>query len=318
MPGWWARTGLVVFNPVAGAGRTDRMAADAVVRRCERYVTDVTVVPTGYRGHAEELAAKAAADGIDVVIAVGGDGTTRESAAGLVRASLARPDGITGGPALVNVPGGTANSVFREVWSDRPWEQALDAALGTSAPRIRRVDMARIVETGTLALLGTGTGVVAEVLEAANRLGSVPGRDRYRLAVAETVRTAAPYPLRVTVDGTVVHDGPAYLTNIGGGRYRSGQFKLMPLSVLDDGLLDICVVSGDLPLPELLHLTQDGSHVDRPQVVYTRGRRFVLERTDGSSLTCEYDGESATGIASRCTVEILPGVLPVLAPSAEE
>jgi diacylglycerol kinase (ATP) len=311
----WASTGLLIFNSRAGAGRTDLMSVDEVAAQCAQLVSGLRVVLTEYHRHAEELAAKAVGDGTDVVIVAGGDGTTREVASGLVGAASSRPgDRI---PVLINIPGGTANSLYREIWSDRPWQRALESAIATAVPRVRWVDMARIEETGTLVLLGTGTGLVAEVLATANRLTGVPGRDRYLRAVAETLRGVTPYPLRVTVDGRVVHDGSTHLTNIGGGRYRAGQFRLMPLSVLDDGLLDICVVGGELDPAELLRLTRDGRHVDRPEVVYTRGSRFSLERTDGRPLTLEYDGEMAAGNTSRCTVAVLPGALPVLAPSAE-
>ena len=49
-------------------------------------------------------------------------------------------------------------------------------------------------------------------------------------------------------------------------------------------------------------------------MIYVRGRRFVVERTDGAPLSLEYDGEMAAGEWSRCTVGLLAGVLPFLAP----
>lgn len=311
-PGRWADSGVLITNPVAGAGRADLVDADTLTRRCAELVGSLTATGTRHRGHAEEIAAKAVADGADLVIVAGGDGTTREVASGLVRASLERPGAPL--PALFCVPVGTANSFYRELWSDRPWQLTLPEALSGPARRVRHVDVAHIRESDTYALLGTGTGVVAEVLATANRLTGLAGRDRYRQAVADVVAAHRPYPTRITVDGEVVHDGTVQLTNIGGGRYRAGQFRLMPRSVLDDGLLDLCVFDGTCDLVELLNLTREGRHVERPGVIYTRGRHFVVERTDGAPLSLEYDGEMATGGRSRCTVGLLAGVLPFLAP----
>ncbi|WP_328551730.1 diacylglycerol/lipid kinase family protein [Streptomyces sp. NBC_00358] len=311
-PGRWADSGVLITNPLAGAGRVDLVDAGTLARSCAELVGDLTVIGTRYRGHAEEIAVKAVADGADLVVVAGGDGTTREVASGLVRAGVERSGALL--PALFCVPVGTANSFYREIWSDRPWRQTLAEALSGPARRVRHIDVAHIQESDTYALLGTGTGVVAEVLAAANRLTELAGRDRYRQAVARVVAAHRPYPARITVDGEVVHDGTVQLTNIGGGRYRAGQFKLMPRSVLDDGLLDLCAFDGTCDLIELLNLTREGQHVERPGVIYTRGRHFVVERTDGAPLSLEYDGEMATGERSRCTVGLRAGVLPFLAP----
>jgi diacylglycerol kinase (ATP) len=309
--GGWADRGLLIANPRAGL--RDRRRVDEVAAYVERMVPRLDVVLTEYPGHAEEAAAKAASSGTRAVVVAAGDGTTREAASGLARAGLEQPDGPR--PALVNVPFGTGNSFYREIWADVPWRQALGAALGAERPAVRRVDMARIEETGALALLGAGAGLIADVTLKAAGMPEVQGRDRYAQAVAQVMREYRPYPGRVTVDGEVVHEGPVVLVNVGGGRFRAGRFLLLPHSVVDDGLLDACVVGGAMDLAELAGLTRDGSHVGRPGVVYARGSRFSLERTDGGPLSFEYDGElPATGERSRYSLEVLPGILPVLAP----
>ncbi|WP_306317525.1 MULTISPECIES: diacylglycerol kinase family protein [unclassified Streptomyces] len=304
-PGW-ARTALIVVNPAAGG--VNAPLVDETTRCCAPCVK-WDLVRARDRAETADAAAKAYENGVDVVVALGGDGTARDVASG-----IARRGGVEGGTAMINLPAGTGNSFYREIWSDRPWQQALRAALTTERPRLRRVDLARIVELDTLVLLGACSGLVAEALVTAGRLTDVPGRDRYRQAVARTLRTFRPYPGRVSVDGTVVHEGTAVLANVGGGRYRGGQFKLLPHSELDDGLLDVCVVGGELDPAALPGLTADGSHVDRPESVYARGRRITLERTDGAPLAFEHDGELPATDATHYTLEVLPHILPVLAP----
>ncbi|MEU6731906.1 diacylglycerol kinase family protein [Streptomyces physcomitrii] len=310
-PGWAARA-LLIANPQAGV--RDRQHIDEVIAHCRGLVPGLDVVHTEYQGHAEASAAEAVAAGYDAVIVLGGDGTTREAASGLARAGLEQSAGKR--PAMVNIPFGTGNSFYQEIWADAPWSAVLDQALSGEQPQLRWVDMAHIREIDVLALLGAGSGLVADALEAAYGMFEVPGRDRYQQAVAQTMATFTPYEGRVSVDGRVVHEGPVVLVNIGGGRYRAGRFKLLPHSVIDDGLLDVCVVGGQMGVRELAGLTADGSHIGRPGVVYERGSRFVVERTDGRKLSFEHDGELCTGEASRYTIDVLPGVLPVLAPPA--
>ncbi|MEV8314376.1 diacylglycerol kinase family protein [Streptomyces sp. NPDC059900] len=305
----WARTAVIVANGRAGGSAS--VPVTDVAEACRGLVAEVSVVRTAYPGHARLLAVQATQDGADVVLAVGGDGTASEVAGGIVAAATADPRHV--GPALLCVPAGTGNSFYKEIWQDRPWRESLCIALGGARPRIRQVDLARVEETRETVLLGACSGLVAEALDTAAGLTQLTGRARYQEAVAATLRDFAPHPARVVVDGEVIHDGSVILANVGGGRYRGGGFLLLPRSVLDDGLLDVCVVTGRLDPRELPGLTRDGRHLERPEVLYRRGRRIEIERTDGAHLTFERDGEVQRG-RTRYVLHVLAAALPVLSP----
>src|ERR1700734_899011 len=91
-------SGLLVMNPKATTAnaRTHEVRVGAV----GSHLSLPTVQPER-RGHAAELARGAAEDGVDVVIAFGGDGTVNEVVTGLL-ADGPRPQGT----ALAIVPGG--------------------------------------------------------------------------------------------------------------------------------------------------------------------------------------------------------------------
>ncbi|MFG2309362.1 diacylglycerol/lipid kinase family protein [Streptomyces sp. NPDC048566] len=301
---------LVMANPAAGGYLPG--TAETVRRRFADAGRAVTLVVTGHPGHARTAAAEATAPGgPDLVVALGGDGTAHEVAAGLsVDGDSAARSGIRP-PALLVLPTGTGNSFYREIWADRPWQEALDCA--ATAPHVRTIDLARVAENGAPALLGASTGVVAQSLVTARDIADA-GRERYEKAVAASLRTFTPYPGRVLVDGAVVQEGPTVFANVGGGRHRGGRFRLLPHSVMDDGLLDVCVVGAALPLRELPALARDGGHVGREGVVYARGRSIVVERTDGRPLVFEYDGDVLETPGDRFTLDVVPGALRVVAP----
>jgi diacylglycerol kinase family enzyme len=71
------------------------------------------VVETDYRGHAMAVARSAARDGIDLVVAHGGDGTVNEVVNGLLADSDGDPARTGQVPALGVVPGGSANVFAR-------------------------------------------------------------------------------------------------------------------------------------------------------------------------------------------------------------
>nr|WP_141971810.1 diacylglycerol kinase family protein [Actinomadura hallensis] len=92
---------MLIANPKATS--TSRRARDILLRAFTGDL-DLVLAETGHRGHATELARRAAVDGYDVVIALGGDGTVNEAVNGLLA------EGPSPGlPALAVLPSGSAN-----------------------------------------------------------------------------------------------------------------------------------------------------------------------------------------------------------------
>lgn len=296
---------VVVVNPAAG-GEPERLAAEttAVARR---HGVASQLIRTGHPGHAEELAASASAgaEPADVVVAVGGDGTVRDVAAGMWRAGSAA--------TLLVAPGGTGNSSYLGLWQDRPWSAVLAELFGGRC-RSRRMDLARVAETGRVVLLGAATGLIAEALRAAAELSATPGRGRYQQAIAATLARWHGYPGQVEVDGVELARGATLLVNVGGGRYRGGGFPLLPQSQLDDGLLDVCVCAAGTDPMELAALVATGSHLEHPAVRLGRGRSVRIRRTDGQPITFEHDGELVPVASEQFTVSVLPAALAVALP----
>nr|WP_067819378.1 diacylglycerol kinase family protein [Actinomadura kijaniata] len=96
---------MLIANPMATS--TSRRARELLLRAFTGDL-DVDVAETGHRGHATELARRAADEGFDMVIALGGDGTVNEAVNGLL-AQGADPEL----PALAVLPCGSANVFAR-------------------------------------------------------------------------------------------------------------------------------------------------------------------------------------------------------------
>jgi diacylglycerol kinase (ATP) len=295
---------LIIVNP-AGGGEPEQAVPD-VVEQCRRGVVAVRVQHTRLPGQASLLARDAAAAGAAVVVAVGGDGTAAEVARGLAG---------TGVPLFI-VPAGTANSCYRTLWGDRPWRLALAQALADRAGCLRRIDLARLADPDRLVLAGACAGFPPQAIHEAGAITDLVGRPRYEAALVRLIPRYQPYPGRVVVDGEQVHQGPTLLANVGGSRYRGGVYDLLPHSVLDDGLLDVCVIGGEHPPAEVLALTRTAAHLRRPGVVYARGRRITIERTDGLPVWFEHDGEVLLDAGPAFTLEVMPGAAAVLADPA--
>jgi diacylglycerol kinase family enzyme len=103
------------------------------------------VVETEHRGHARELGAQAAAEGIDLVVAVGGDGTVNEVVNGLLEHG---PSPHL--PTLAVVPGGSTNVFSRALGRSRdPVEATAEILASVRAGRTRLVSLGTAQASGT-------------------------------------------------------------------------------------------------------------------------------------------------------------------------
>src|SRR3954447_1457248 len=133
---------LVVINPAATS--TSATMRDVLVDALASELK-LDVVETTHRGHGRELGEQAVADGLDLVISVGGDGTVNEVVNGL----------LTNGPAphlppLAVVPGGSTNVFSRALGRSRdPVAATAEILTSLRAGRTRRVSLGTVTATGT-------------------------------------------------------------------------------------------------------------------------------------------------------------------------
>ncbi|WP_026118904.1 diacylglycerol/lipid kinase family protein [Nocardiopsis ganjiahuensis] len=128
---------LFIVNPQATTttSRTREVIMGALASELE-----VTAVETAYRDHARELAREAAAEGYELVLSLGGDGTVNEVVNGL----LATPEGLTR-PRYAVIPGGSANVFIRALGVPGDPVEATGAVLeAIRAGREREVGLGRI------------------------------------------------------------------------------------------------------------------------------------------------------------------------------
>lgn len=96
---------LLIVNPHATA--TTQLRRDVITHALASQMP-LEVVETRYRGHAGTLARKAASDGFQLILTLGGDGTVNEAVNGLLHGLKPGTD-----PAFAPVPGGQANVFTR-------------------------------------------------------------------------------------------------------------------------------------------------------------------------------------------------------------
>jgi diacylglycerol kinase (ATP) len=289
-----SRAPLVIINPAAGGGRARRSVDWVRERLAPR--SEARIEITRRPGDAEALAGNAARLGHDRVIAIGGDGTVQEVVNGLLSAGAQATMGI--------VPLGSGNDLARSLALPAELATAWRTAIGHAA---RPIDVAH-ARNGAggerwFASAG-GIGFDAQVAAAmADRRGWQAGRAGYLLTTLAELRRFEHRRIRLTVDGEA-ETGDMLFVAIANGAYYGGGMRIAPDALVDDGLLDVCVV-GDISrltvLRQLPNLYR-GTHVNHPAVSLRTGTTIEAEADGGGTTRIHLDGEPFGSLPLHVTI----------------
>jgi diacylglycerol kinase family enzyme len=146
---------LLIVNATASSVTARRRV---IIQKALGADHDLEVVETSRRGHAARLARGAAAEGVEVVAVLAGDGTLNEAADGLVGTDT----------AIAPLPGGSTNVYARSLGiPDDPVEAAGELLDALDRKSFRRIGLGRIGDRHFL--FHCGVGFDAAVVEAVER-----------------------------------------------------------------------------------------------------------------------------------------------------
>ncbi|MEG9225954.1 diacylglycerol kinase family protein [Aeromicrobium sp. Sec7.5] len=299
------RHAALVVNPVSGQRRGEAIGEVATRRLRDASWTidrvtgdDVPAVRSSLRTLLEA--------GADTVVVIGGDGALHGILDLVVEFDA----------TLGLVPAGTGNDLARGL--DLPYrdpEACLDLLLA-SPPR--RIDLARVDDGQHRRLVATvvASGFDSKVNERANAMTWPRGNLRYTIAILAELRAFAPVPFCLElVDAagqTRRVDTEAMLVAVGNGPSFGGGLRIAHGAVLDDGLLDVCLirpVSRSLLVRTFPKLRR-GTHVSLREFERLMVRSV---RVDAPDIVGYGDGERLGPLP--VTIEVVPRALAVLAPA---
>ena len=295
----------LLVNPTAGKGRAAGLVA-RVTERLRSSGCNVAILVGHDAQDAKALARRAVADGVDALVALGGDGMVHLALNVVVETPT--PLGI--------IPAGTGNDLANTL--KLPTKDPVAAAslivdkLGSGA---RPMDAVRIttpdqpdrppVWFGCV----LGSGFDSRVNDRANRMSWPRGRMRYNLAILGELRVFKPLPFVLELDGDR-WETEAMLVAVGNAKSYGAGMKVTPDADVYDGLVDIQVL-GPVSKPEFLKTFPKvfkGSHVNHPAVTMKRAKVVSLS---SPGVTAYADGEYVADLPILC--ETVPGAVNILA-----
>ncbi len=270
---------LIVVNPVSRGGKA-RKEGEWLLKQLRRLGVKHEAFLTDYPGHAEHIVSRLL-DQVDVVVAVGGDGTINEVINGMMAApGQEKP--------LAVFPAGTADDFCHNMDIPRDRDRALEVMLGD---RTRRIDLIRYNDR--YAAVTLGVGVDAEI--AYNALSHKRIRIAAYFAVGlrivfkERMRNS-PRRMRIETDNGNVYED-RYLIAVFGNAPLYGRYVYwMPDAEMDDGLLNMSALKPMAPIPAWYLFMRSFSRDYRTdKVLREASSRFLVELKEESFL--QVDGE---------------------------
>ena len=304
---------MLIANPHATA--TDWRVRDVIDAAFSSVVGELEVVTTTHRGHAGELAARAAMDGTEVLITLGGDGTIHEVVNGLLDAGSSSP------PVLATIPGGSANVFARACGLPNDPVQASGLMLRSlRQARHRSIGLGRA--NGRWFTCNAGLGLDAEVIAAMERHrsgGKQASPSRYvTTALAQYFGSTDRREPRLTVlpgaDAPVDHVFLSIVQNCSPWTYMGAvPVNACPEASFDKGL-DVFALRDMRIIPSLRvtgRLLRGGGTKNRTKAGYSAHDQRSLTIVGRDEVAFQVDGEGL-GLTRHVIFESVPNALKVL------
>lgn len=253
---------LVIVNPISGVGRQKKIET-TLKENLNHDLYDYTVVYTEHIHHGRDLAREAAAEGLDCVVAVGGDGSVNDVVQGL-RGSDTR---------LGIIPCGSGNGLARSL--KIPLQPAL-AVRCLNQQYQQTIDTITVNDRWVVAN-AAGVGFDAYISKIMQK-AKTRGLPAYTNLILREYANYKESVYRLKLDGRTV-EREAWFIAVANSRQFGYNLAVAPKAKLDDGLIDISIID-KVPLdhmPISLPLAFS-NHLDLSQhVEMFRTKEVVIE-----------------------------------------
>lgn len=264
---------LAIVNPISGRTSKARVR-ESILGNIDTTKYEVAIEMTQRPGHATELAAKAVEEGVEVVVAVGGDGTVNEVAKALVGTST----------ALGIIPCGSGNGLARHLHIPMDVRKAVQILNEGTAIAIDSMTV-----NGIPCFCTMGVGYDAKVSEEYSK-ESTRGFVTYARKFIGGWFSYEPQEYIIVTDEKVMERKAVAITCANANQWGNG-FHVAPKASLRDGLIDVTIIHpikfvNAIPMPaQILGYSFDKN----PDVETLRVKSLLIKRRNTDVI--HVDGE---------------------------
>ena len=278
---------VFIANPISGT-QNKKQVLQCIKERIDQSKYDCEMMFTEYAGHAIELAAKAADEGVTIVVAVGGDGTINEIARSLRHTST----------ALGIVPCGSGNGLARHLQIPLEVKGAIDVI---NEGIVECVDYGKINGIPFFCTCGVGFDAFVSLKFASS------GRRGLLTYLENTLHESLNYkPETYEIeigDGTLKYK--AFLIACANASQYGNNAYIAPQASLSDGLMDVTVLEPFtvLDVPSLAYQLFNKTIDQNSRIKTFKCKDMRIHRTKEGVI--HYDGDPIMA-GKDIEVEIIP------------
>ena len=290
---------LFIVNPHAGMGYYKKVAR-LLKKRLDLSKYDYDLVLTQYRGHGQVLAVQAAREGVNIIVAVGGDGTINEIARTLVGKNV----------ALGFIPTGSGNGLAHHLQIPTRISKAIQVI---NNGYTMSIDTLKINNHICISIAGLGfDGLVAELFVHSTRRGFFP----YLNYITKSYPSYVPQTYYIEEEGKEREEHEAMLVSIANSSQWGFNVKVSPEASMEDGYVDICFVKKPnffmFPFSTTALLTGN-LHKDKQNVHIYRLSECTIYTKDDITQPCHIDGDPIEK-QNKIAIKVLPKSLQIITP----
>ena len=290
---------IFIVNPISGT-QGKKAILKWIDERLDRTLYEYEVVKTEYAGHATEIAANAVKDGIDIVVAIGGDGTINETARSLIHTDT----------ALGIVPCGSGNGLARHLRIPMDPKAAIDIL---NENYQIQMDYGKINNIPFFCTCGVGFDAFVSLKFADS------GKRGLLTYLENTLHESLTYQPETyeieNEEGTVKHK--AFLIACGNASQYGNNAYIAPQASLTDGLMDVTILEPFtvLDVPTLSFQLFNKTIDQNSCIKSMRTKKIKIRRHNPGVF--HYDGDPVMG-GEDLEVEIVPRSLNVVTTDKKE
>lgn len=203
--------------------------------------------------------------------AIGGDGSLHDVVNGAYMFENAE---------VACFPSGSGND-FIKSFKDHPGFRDIDKLING---KVKKVDLLKANNKVSINIFNYGfDGEVTFKMHKIKRWPLMSGKGAYNLAAISSLMFNMSTQMKITLDDEVVFDDKGLLIAVANGHTYGGGYKCAPLSVVDDGLIDVCLIKkvSRFSAPGLMGVYKKGEHLEseklKGKVIYKKCKHVVIE-----------------------------------------
>ena len=284
---------VFIVNPISGTQSKNNILK-WIEERLDHSRYEHEVVKTRYAGHATEISAQAVKDGIDIVVAIGGDGTINETARSLIHTPT----------TLGIIPCGSGNGLARHLHFPMDPKAAIDIL--NEGHQIQ-MDNGKINGIPFFCTCGVGFDAFVSLKFADS------GKRGLLTYLENTLYDSLNYqPETYEIEneaGTVKYK--AFLIACGNASQYGNNAYITPQASLTDGLMDITILEPFtvLDVPSLSFQLFNKTINQNSRIKTMRAKKIKIRRSQPGVF--HYDGDPIMG-SENLEVEIIPKGLNII------